>query len=362
MDEFDQPSFDDALYRQKRKHGKFRFVLPPKAEGPIADTHAHVHLLPDPPLAFARAAVWGIDFVCNIIDIHGGEPATFDKLDGWLDEATSRIPQLLNDTQAVVIAGGSEETSSHFPEGCDVDAFAPACPDVSELRAPRVRLAVGCHPHNASHYDEALEAALLERLADPRVCAIGEIGLDYHYDLSPRDVQRDVFRRQLRLAHETGLPVALHIREAHDDALQILQEEGLPKAGVLLHCFDLDWETLEPWVNAGCYVAFGGALTFKKADYTRDAAMRAPKNLLLTETDSPYMTPEPMRGMVCEPFHTLFTADCLAETRVSAGECAGAGDAFAAKARVLAQLHDNALGLLDRQPTSWQLERAAQGA
>ena len=128
---------------------------------------------------------------------------------------------------------------------------------------------------------------------------------------------------------------------------------------MLLHCFDLDWQTLEPWVNAGCYVAFGGALTFKKADYTRDAAVRAPMSLLLTETDSPYMTPEPMRGMVCEPFHTLFTADCLAEARVSAGEGADAGDAFAAKARVLAQLHDNALGLLDRQPTSWQLERAA---
>ena len=344
----DQPSFADALFRQKRKHGKFRFVEPPRLEGPIADTHAHVHLLDDPPLVFARAAAWGVDFICNIVDIYGGEPATFDCIDGWLEEAAARLPQLLAATEAVVGAGADDATASHFPDKADVRAFAPnAAPAVS---MPRVRLAVGCHPHNASHYDDAMEEALRARLADPRVCAIGEIGLDYHYDLSPRDAQREVFRRQIRLAHETGLPVALHVREAHDEAFHILQEEGFPQAGVLLHCFDLDWETLEPWVAKGCYVALGGALTFKRCEDTREAVARAPRNLLLTETDAPYMAPEPLRGLACEPMHTVFTVARMAEVLA----CESADQ----RTDLLLQLEQNARGLLDRAPTRWQLEHA----
>ena len=151
---------------------------------------------------------------------------------------------------------------------------------------PRVRIAVGCHPHNAKYYDDGLEADLRRMLKDPRVAALGEIGLDYHYHFSPRDDQREAFRRQLRLAKEAGLPVALHLREAHDEALAIMREEGFPEAGTLLHCFNLDWATLEPWVEEGCYVAFGGALTFKNADDTREAAARVPVNRLLTEQRS----------------------------------------------------------------------------
>ena len=144
--------------------------------------------------------------------------------------------------------------------------------------------------------------------------------------ISPRDDQREAFRRQLRLAKEAGLPVALHLREAHDEALAIMREEGFPEAGTLLHCFNLDWATLEPWVEEGCYVAFGGALTFKNADDTREAAARVPADRLLTETDAPYMTPEPRRGMTCLPDHVLFTAERLAEACGRApgahGQCA----------------------------------------
>lgn len=210
---------------------------------------------------------------------------------------------------------------------------------------------MGCHPHNAKYYDASLEEELLERLADPRVSALGEIGLDYHYDFSPRDVQRDVFRRQLRLAKQAGLPVVLHVREAHDDALAIMREEGWPEAGTLLHCFNLDWTVLEPWVEAGCYVAFGGPLTFKNADEVRDAAARVPVDRLLTETDAPYMTPEPMRGMTCGPEHVIFTAARLAEVR----GCAPGAE----RAELLQRLMDNALALLDRPATPWQKEQAA---
>lgn len=211
---------------------------------------------------------------------------------------------------------------------------------------------MGCHPHNAKHYDDALEQALVDRLADPRVCAVGEIGLDYHYDLSPRDVQRDAFRRQLRVAKQAGLPVVLHIREAHDDAFAILQEEGFPQAGTLLHCFNLDWAELERWVDAGCHVAFGGPVTFKHADEVREAAAKVPVELLLTETDAPYMTPEPLRGTTCGPEHVLFTAEKLCEVR---------GLAFGEERETfLRTLLDNAHALLDRDPTPWQREHAAE--
>lgn len=205
---------------------------------------------------------------------------------------------------------------------------------------------MGCHPHNAKYYDDGLEAELKSLLADSRVSALGEIGLDYHYDFSPRDAQRAAFRRQIRLAKACGLPIALHLREAHDEALAILREEGFPEAGTLLHCFNLDWKTLEPWVEADCYVAFGGALTFKHADDTRQAATRVPVDRLLTETDSPYMTPEPMRGVTCLPDHVLFTAELLADVR----GC----EPGPQREEFLARLVQNAHDLLDRPATEWQ--------
>ena len=213
---------------------------------------------------------------------------------------------------------------------------------------PRIRIAIGCHPHNAAHYDDALEARLRERLHDENVSAVGEIGLDYHYDLSPREDQREAFRRQIRLAKEAGLPVVLHLREAHDDGFAILSEEGFPEAGTLLHCFNLDAAELARWVDADCYIAFGGPLTFKKADYVREAAKLVPLDRLLTETDAPYMTPEPLRGTTCGPEHVVFTAAKLADVR------GFEGDRTPARWEFMRHTLENALGLLDREPTSWQ--------
>lgn len=207
---------------------------------------------------------------------------------------------------------------------------------------------MGCHPHNAQHYDDALEAVLRERLHDARVSALGEVGLDYHYDLSPREAQRKAFRRQIRLAKEAGLPVVLHMREAHDDGFALLSEEGFPEAGTLLHCFNLDAAELARWVDAGCFIAFGGPLTFKKAEEVREAAKLVPADRLLTETDAPYMTPEPLRGTTCGPEHVAFTAAKLADVRSFEDLRTPARGEF------LRQTYLNALGLLDREPTAWQ--------
>lgn len=211
-----------------------------------------------------------------------------------------------------------------------------------------MRIAAGVHPHNAKHWDSAVEARLRTVLHDLRVSCVGEIGLDYHYDLSPREDQARVFREQLRIAKEAGLPVMLHVREAHDDALAIMRDEGWPDAGTILHCFTNDWETLEPWTLAGCSVTFGGALTFNNGDDIRDAARRVPEMQLMVETDSPYMAPKPLRGEVCEPAMVLFTENFMAEVRGVEGE---------ERLALFRRLLTNVETMLNRPPTPWQLEK-----
>ncbi len=186
-----------------------------------------------------------------------------------------------------------------------------------------VYLAVGVHPHNADKYTQAMEDELQENLLHPEVRVLGEVGLDYYYDNSERDAQREVFRYQISLAKELEMPIALHLRSgkdvetdnAHSEALEILTEEGFPEKGTLLHCCSLSPDELQPWIDAGCFIAYGGALTFKDADKARAGAKLVPIDRLLLETDAPYMTPEPMRGATCTPSHVIFTAEKLAEVR-----------------------------------------------
>lgn len=209
-----------------------------------------------------------------------------------------------------------------------------------------MRIAAGLHPHNAKHWGPETEARLREVLHDKRVSCVGEIGLDYHYDLSPRDDQKRAFRAQVRIAKETGLPVMLHVREAHDDALAIMRDEGWPEAGCILHCFTNDWDTLAPWIKAGCSVTFGGALTFNNGDDIRAAAAKVPEMQLMVETDSPYMAPKPLRGEVCEPAMVLFTENFLADVRGLEGE---------ARLALYRRLITNVETMLNRPPTPWQL-------
>lgn len=276
-----QQVFCDARLRD----AKYRVATTPEfpVGTRIADTHAHLDMLHHPGLALARAAANGVSFVVSVIDPTEDPSFTLDNVEPWQHEAEKLLAQW-----------GEE-----------------ACPS-----APDVRIIMGCHPHSASSYDKAVEGQLAQSLAsDSRVAGIGEIGLDYHYDNSPRDVQRQVFRRQIQLAHEHGSAISLHLREAHADGLRILKEEGLPDRGVLLHCFNLDYATLEPFLELGAMVAFGGPLTFKKSDDVRDAAARSPLERLVTETDCPFMAPVPVRGSVCEPASVVFTANVLAGLR-----------------------------------------------
>ncbi len=185
---------------------------------------------------------------------------------------------------------------------------------------PAVRFAVGVHPHQAQLFtsDPAVAAgAVAARLAQsPLVRAIGEIGLDYHYDFSPKDVQQAVFRAQLALAQARGLPVAIHTREAEADTLRLIadaQARG-PLAGVF-HCFTGDAAVAERAVATGFYLSFSGILTFPRAVELREAVRVVPLDRLLLETDAPYLAPLPHRGKRNEPAFVAFTAAAVAEQR-----------------------------------------------
>ncbi len=175
--------------------------------------------------------------------------------------------------------------------------------------------AVGVHPHDAKLFTDQAEQRLLDLVKHGRqVIAWGEIGLDYHYDHSPRDVQREVFERQLRLARSLYLPVVIHSREANDDTIAILREEmaGYERGGVL-HCFGGGLEMATSAIDLGFFISFAGNLTFKKAEDLRSMARQLPLDRLLIETDCPYLTPVPFRGKRNEPARVVETARCLAE-------------------------------------------------
>ena len=182
---------------------------------------------------------------------------------------------------------------------------------------PEVFCAIGVHPHDAKLYDDAAEQKLTNLAKQSaRVIAWGEIGLDYHYDHSPRDVQREVFRRQLRIARELNLPIVIHSREANDDTIEILRDEltGYARAGVL-HCFGGSLQMAQHAIDLGFFISFAGNLTFKKADDLRDIARQLPLDRLLVETDCPYLTPVPFRGKRNEPARVVETAKFLAQLK-----------------------------------------------
>jgi TatD DNase family protein len=175
--------------------------------------------------------------------------------------------------------------------------------------------AIGVHPHDAKLFDNAAEKRLIELGGQSkRVVAWGEIGLDYHYDHSPREVQREVFRRQLRIARARNLPVIIHSREADDDTIVILRDEltGYEPAGVM-HCFGGGPALARSAIELGFYISFAGNLTFKKAENLREIARQLPLDRLLVETDCPYLTPVPFRGKRNEPARVIETTRQLAE-------------------------------------------------
>lgn len=174
--------------------------------------------------------------------------------------------------------------------------------------------AVGVHPHEAENILPGDYDRLAEWTRLPKVKAVGEIGLDYYYDLSPRDVQKDVFIRQLDVARQTHMPVVIHNRDAHGDTMQILQREGKGLTGVV-HCFSGSLEMAQELVKLGWYIGVDGPVTFKNAAKLPQIVQWVPLERLLVETDSPYLTPVPLRGKRNEPAYVRHVAERVAALR-----------------------------------------------
>jgi TatD DNase family protein len=224
--------------------------------------------------------------------------------------------------------------SEYFPEGED-ETLARArsagvtgfvCVGVGSLpqtqaalaiaaRRPDVWATVGVHPHDAASCDAQLEAELARLATAPRVVAVGEIGLDFHYDHSPREQQQQVFRRFIQLARELKKPIVVHTRTAPEQTLQILLEENARDVGGLIHCFSENKAFATRALDLDFDLSFSGIVTFKSAVDIQEVAAWAPADRILVETDSPYLAPIPLRGKRCEPAYVLHTARFVAGLR-----------------------------------------------
>jgi TatD DNase family protein len=224
------------------------------------------------------------------------------------------FPDFANEVEAIVAraqaAGVARmvSISTRIKKHADILAIAERFPDVY--------CSIGTHPHNAREELEFDTAAIVARTHHPKVVAIGEAGLDYHYDYSPRDAQERGFRNHIAAARETGLPLVIHAREADDDMARILEEEtGMGPFPAVLHCFSSGPELARRAIALGLSISFTGIVTFKKSDELRAIAASLPADRILVETDAPYLAPGKLRGKRNEPAYVVETAKVLADTR-----------------------------------------------
>lgn len=308
---------DFSLVFRRSKNRAFELPAPP---APICDTHVHLTsfgdragtLLGRMALAGERAAV-----------------TLWDPLDGQVPPAEEFLASLGTwATDARAFLDRAREAGVEPPAFPDVPASGPGLPE-------RLRFLAGAHPYGAADYGPEAEQQVERMLDDPRCAGVGEVGIDYHADpddgyepIAPA-VQMSCLAAQLDVARRRGVPVELHLRNAagdegraaHRDALRVLDADGVPPAGCVLHCFGEDRAVMEEFLARGCLIAFGGAATFRRNAEVRDAFMHCPADRLLFETDAPYMAPEPLRGRTCEPAMIAFTADRLVRERAEvAGE------------------------------------------
>ncbi len=205
--------------------------------------------------------------------------------------------------EAIIAVGGAGDMSSNT----EAIGLAESFPDVYAT--------VGMHPHDAKDVGDHEMRMLKELTARAKVVAVGETGLDYYYNHSPREVQRRVFTRFVHLACETGLPLVVHERDASRDAAEIIRGEGSAKLYGVIHCFTGDYEAARTYLELGFYLSFTGIITFKNAEPLRDVVRKIPLERMLVETDSPYLAPVPHRGKRNEPAYVRFVAETIAKVK-----------------------------------------------
>lgn len=180
---------------------------------------------------------------------------------------------------------------------------------------PDVYGAVGVHPEELNSYNEEAENRIKELLKHKKIIAVGEIGLDYYWDKSQIEKQKEIFERQILIAKQAQKPILVHDREAHLDSFEILKKTNAAETGVVMHCFSGSPEFAQQCINEGFYIALGGVVTFKNAKKVKEVAKTVPLDKLLLETDAPYMTPVPFRGKENQPAYVKFVAEEIAQLR-----------------------------------------------
>jgi TatD DNase family protein len=225
-------------------------------------------------------------------------------------------PRLLGKLDAVLERAEEAGVRRITTIGCaqDVGSVRSAVA-IAQSHPDRICATVGVHPHDARHLDDAVCDAVQETGADESVVAIGETGLDFHYDHSPRSVQEDAFRRQIAIAKALKKPLVIHTRSAPEQTLRILRDEQAKDVGGIIHCFSEDAAFAAAALDLGFVSSFSGIVTFKKAVAVQEAARKQPADALLIETDAPYLAPIPKRGKLNEPAYVAYTAARVAELR-----------------------------------------------
>jgi TatD DNase family protein len=205
--------------------------------------------------------------------------------------------------EQIIAVGGAGDMSSNTDAAALADSFE------------NIYATVGMHPHDAKDVGPDELQQLKDLTLHPKVIAVGETGLDYYYDHSPRDVQRRVFAQFIHMARETELPIVVHERDAASDGAELLRSEGAGKLRGVIHCFTGNYEAARAYLDLGFYISFTGIITFKNADALRDVVRRVPLERVLVETDSPYLTPVPHRGKRNEPAYVRLVAATVASVK-----------------------------------------------
>ncbi len=221
--------------------------------------------------------------------------------------------QFANDLDETVERAAANGISHILTIGCDLESSRNSI-KVAE-KYEQIFAAVGVHPHDATEINKDALLRLKSMLTHPKVVALGEIGLDYYRDRSPRDIQRNAFRQQIQLAKQVNKPIIVHDRDAHEEVIQILREEDAHSTGGVLHCFSGDLKMARQCLDLGFYLSFTGTITYPKNDAVREIIKTIPIDRMLVETDCPYLSPQKFRGKRNEPAYVRYTAERMAEIK-----------------------------------------------
>lgn len=221
--------------------------------------------------------------------------------------------QFMEDREEVIQRAFDNGVSHMVVVGFDRETI-PLALEIAEQNEA-IYAAIGWHPVDAVDCTEEDLTWIEELSSHPKVVALGEMGLDYHWDKSPKEIQKEVFRKQIKLAKKVKLPIVIHNREATADIIQILQEENASEVGGIMHCYNDSVKYVQTCLDMNFYVSLGGPVTFKNATLPKEVAVSVPLNRLLIETDAPFLAPHPNRGKRNEPAYVRLVADKIAELR-----------------------------------------------